>query len=241
MIFRIGCLFVASLGYVTAANASICDSESAIDKVLKQAGKAVNADFMACKVLPHQPEFAVIAVANGDFSEHEGYGEYRLTLIQVNQHTAKIKTLYTDPKIIVSDAITFTGLSLDTAPYQMNPSTRAIGVRLEYTGSSRVNPYALETLSLYDLDRKQKLLSELDVNLDRGEWNGRCNGEWHESNSTLQMLNSKTNGYADIRVTTKTLDKETTDVLGDCKEVNPINNKFTDTLKFNGRVYQQVK
>lgn len=235
---------ISALGlglYAGIAQASVCDSEKLMQQVLQKAGKSQDSEFTDCKVLPHQPQSAVIAVAQGKFDDQQGMGEYNIHLIKVDSKTGAIKTIYTDPTKIISDAITFSGLKLDTAAYQLNSSTRAIGLRFSYTGSSRINPYAPQTITLYDLDRKQKVLSDLLVGLDRGEWDGRCNGEWEEYKITLQMLSSKSHHYADIKVNATVNARETTDVLGGCDDANPKQNKQSFVLKFDGKQYQIPK
>lgn len=232
---------IAGLVLSNIAQASVCEQEALIEQALQKAGKSQDSEFTDCKVLAHQPQSAVIAVAQGKFDDQHGMGEYSIHLIQVDSKTGAIKTVYTDPTKIISDAITFSGLTLDTAAYQLNPSTRAIGLRFSYTGSSRISPYALQTMTLYDLDRKQKVLSDVLVGLDRGEWDGRCNGKWEDYKITLQMLNSKSQQYADIKVNAIINEKETTDVLGGCEDANPKQNKLSFVLKFDGQQYQIPK
>lgn len=141
----------------------------------------------------------------------------------------------------VSDAIRLDQLAIDAVPYPIDKSTKAFGVRVHYFGSSRVNPYYHQTLSLFVKNEQslKKILSNFSLEENTGEWNGSCEGEFNNQKNTLSISEKMTNGYFDFEVK-QTLTHTTNFVsdIGDCDE------KTTEkteqyTLKFNGSIYQK--
>ncbi|QXP54150.1 hypothetical protein [Cellulophaga sp. HaHa_2_1] len=95
-------------------------------------------------------------------------------------------------------------IKIDTAPYLLTENTRAFGVRLEYVGSSKPNPYKT-TLSLYvrNPNTLKKVLSNYVVEETDGQWDPEdvqfnCSTDYVDKRVILIMKNSKTNGYFDI-------------------------------------------
>ena len=92
--------------------------------------------------------------------------------------------------MLTDHAIYNTGISIDTAKYQLNDTLSAFGVRTSWQGSSAPNPYTSEILSLYTLQNGalKTLLNGMTVNEYHGEWDTRCKGEYSSRNMTLVVL-----------------------------------------------------
>lgn len=222
--------------------ASVCDSNTAIQQLLAQTGKYSENGYYDCRALPHQTGYSMLAVAEFKQDDEDEYsGEYFLNLFKINDQTKQITARFRDPNAYISDAIRFSGIILDTAAYQLNPQQRAIGVRVNYEGSSRVNPYNLNTLSLYDFEKRQRVLSNLNTELNHGENDGGCDGDWKKHTAVLHMLNSKSKGMADIKVTVNIKSFETKMVKGECTDVENKAEKISFVMKFDGQQYQIPK
>ncbi len=236
-------LFMLAMGFVSVSHANICKNAEDITHVLKNAGLGTTEQgLLDCKVLPQQQDRAVIAVALPvEQTVEPDYAEYALSLVTVHAYTGELIQTYTDPKVIVSDAVALSGIKLDTAAYQLNAKQRAIGVRLNFTGASRVNPYNPQLLNLYNLKTRQKVLDSFVVALERGEWDGNCEGEWEKHSSLLQMLKTKNKGYTDIKVTSKDHSYQTQERKRECATVNQKTVTENFILKFDGEQYQAPK
>lgn len=225
------------------AYASICDNETTIHKLLTQTGKYAEYGHYACRALPAEAGFSMLAVAQfvQDQSIDAPDGHYLMHLYKINDQKQNVVASYHDPASYVSDAVALTGIQLDTAAYRLNPKQRALGLRIEYRNGSQVFPYAPVHLNLYNFEKKQKILSELPVELYRGENDMHCKNQWEEQNAVLQMLNQKTKGYADIRVNMTRKHYATHAVQGQCKDLPTKEDSKSFTLKYDGKQYQVPK
>lgn len=222
--------------------ASVCDSEKTVQQLLQQTGKYSEDGYYDCRALPHQTGYSMLAIAElKPESEENDMGEYFIHLFKVNDQTKQITARYRDPDSYVSDAIRLNGIKLDTAAYQLNAKQRAIGVRINYQGPSRVYPYYANALSLYDFEKRQRVLSSLNTEINRGENDTNCKGEWEEHKAVLHMLNSQTKGMADIKVTANIKSFETKMIKGECSDFNERADKVNFVMKFDGQQYQIPK
>lgn len=174
--------------------------------------------------------------------EGEHYFELIPHLVIVNNQTAQILQHYkaTQPEdILVSDALGLERMSIDEEVYQLSKTTKAFGVRVDYVGSSRANPFANQILSLFvpSNNTLKKVLDNFEIITDRGIWDTMCNGEFFTSKKELIISEDHTNGLFDINVIERIT--ETTafeDQNGDCDE-NTSNSIKKQLLTYKGDVY----
>lgn len=114
-----------------------------------------DADSTACRAWPAQPGTTLLAVAQwaAPASEEARGGDLDLLLIDTASGRPLAWTRVADA--VSSDALRFTGLRLDTARWQLDPATRAFGVRMDYNGSSGPNPFAQTELQLFVREGRQ--------------------------------------------------------------------------------------
>lgn len=197
---------------------------------------AFSAEHSACKASPVDANRTLAALAfveSGD--EYDAtYGLEVLSAVngRIEQHSY-------ESAAISSDAVRFEGLSLDTARYHLTPELRAFGVRVNYTGSSRVNPFSSTELSLYVLDgaKPRKVLDKLEVARSGGEWDGNCQGEFYDMTGSLAIDKTLSNGYAGLAVTEKTVESRSFEQHGDCtsSESKPAQKRYL--LTYDGTHY----
>lgn len=199
-------------------------------------------DLVVLKLNPNNPQETIIVIPE-IAEEGEQYFALNSHIVAVNSETGKITHKYFESSKTngwVSDAIELREIKIDTAPYKISEKDRAFGVRVSYRGSSRINPYVTETISLFlktKTHTMQKIATNYEVNLFRGEWDTDCEGEFNGEKKTLHISAKKTNGYYDILVNNKVT--ETTNFIdekGDCEATEEASTIKT-ILQFNGKEY----
>jgi len=194
-----------------------------------------------CKVSPTDPSRALAALVF--IEKNDGDDEITYGLEVLSTDTGNIESHVYESAAIFSDAVKFYGLDLDTARYQVAAATRAFGVRVSYSGSSRVNPYSSTLLNLYIYDGPtlRKVLGGLEVDKSTGEWDGNCEGNFSKTKSSVAIGKALNKGYASLEVTEKTTDFHSTAKGNECihKDDKPMLKKYA--LIYNGRQYNESK
>lgn len=194
---------------------------------------------VACKVWPASPDKTLLAVrlrheaADGDVDVAD------LDVLVADSNQPRILQRYRENEALTSDAMRISSVTLDTARYRLNDSVTAFGVRVAYSGSSRVNPYASTVLSLYAADegKLRPVLRKLEVALDRGEWDGNCAGEFENAKRTVAIDAKRDHGYAGLLVNSAAESSRAVADGKDCSEKTVAKNKSSVRLAFDGREY----
>ncbi|KQZ66540.1 MULTISPECIES: hypothetical protein [unclassified Lysobacter] len=201
----------------------------------------INLGEVACKVWPASPDKTLIAVMLQHQNTFDDEGSADLELLVADSMHERIAQRYRENDALQSDAIRITGLALDTARYRLNESTTAFGVRVNSANGSRANPYSSTRLSLYVLDGVtiRPVLRDIEMDADNGEWDTRCDGEFHSSRSTLAVDGKRDHGYAGLIL--RTVDKSTRQSLkGDeCAESVAESETRSERLSYDGREYSK--
>lgn len=224
----------------------ISENDSILDFVAKELhidDSKRSKDLEAIKLHPNNPEEAIVVIpeiAVGSVEENFFILNTHIAIVDIKSKT--ITHQYFESHKTngwVSDAIRLDELKIDTAPYFVNESTRAFGIRVSYFGSSRVNPYYNQTLSLFVKENNtlKKILHNFSVEKNTGEWNGVCEGEFFNESKTLVMSKEKTKGYVDVLVKHK-LAKSIAflNQKDECDEKDTISNS-SSILRFDGQLY----
>lgn len=182
-------------------------------------GRTVDTDNAACKIWPANPALtlAVLPLPQKGNSDDEGTDDVEV-LVADTASGSVVAHIY-QPSLITFDAVRLSGLAIDTARYQLNPGNRAFGVRVNHSGSSRVNPYEATSLSLYVVDGQtlRPVLDRLAVESSRGEWDGNCAGTFDSTSRSIDIGPAGKEGYAALKVSersTHRTDKQTNDNCG---------------------------
>lgn len=184
-------------------------------------------------------EDSYIAVIPLVVSQEEDYVFTVQNYILITNPNGVIKNKYLDPTELNSDAVNLRGFTIDTGLYNISANIRAFGVKADFVGSSRPNPYASGVISMYYPDGKtlKKVLDQFELDSTTGEWDTRCNGEFQDEHSYIIMDTSKTNNFTDLNIKTISVTTKNKEVKGDCKgkETSKI---FYKKLKFKNGKYQ---
>lgn len=168
--------------------------------------RALNHELAVCAPWRGVPGRAIVALPMPQSGSEPGMTTYDLDVLVIEQadngntERAKIVSRRFDKGALVEDAIGISEIRADTARYTLAPDARAFGLRVLYQGPSRVNPYSQETLTLY-LPRGQKLLKvldELEMSAESGEWDANCAGDFATTRGTLSVMRATSHGLADL-------------------------------------------
>jgi hypothetical protein len=108
-----------------------------------------------------------------------------------NEISKSFEANYTKKSEWTSDALYFSSLKIDTAPYYLNKNIRAFGLRYSYSGSSRVNPFESEAINLYYLKDNKiiEVLNNFELEKITGENNGTCENASFETSKSILIMN----------------------------------------------------
>ena len=231
------CLFLFS----TTFNAQNEFSPVAIKilKELKIPESKIAFEFYSEKVMPGSPEKSIYVLPkySGDITEDSF--ELDANIIVADNKTGVILAKYQEAKAYSYDAVRLESFNIDTGLFFLNKETRAFGIRVNYSGSSRPNPYSRTDLSLFveKKGRLHKVLDNYEINSYIGEWDTNCAGEFEGSDGKISFETAKTSHYNNMKVkfnVTKTINHLTDD---DCISKD-FNSTKTAILKFNGKEYK---
>ncbi|WP_347216602.1 hypothetical protein [Chryseobacterium sp.] len=191
------------------------------------------------KKMPNAEDSYIAVIPMVVSQEEEDYVFTVQNYIVITDGNGTIKNKYLDPTELNSDAIYLRSFAIDTGLYNINTNIRAFGVKADFVGSSKPNPYASGTLSMYYPEGKtlKKVLDQFEMDSTTGEWDTRCNGEFKDDHSYIIINESKTNNFTDLKIKTISVTTINTEVKGDCEE-KETSKTFYKTLKFKNGKYQ---
>lgn len=219
------------------------DHLNTVLKQLKIKKSEIHEKLFSQKILPYDKSKSILVIPKYDINEQDNEGHDYFVLdayiVVIDNATGKIICKFIEPNAWTSDALMLTGISIDTGLYHLNTTTRAFGIRVDYTGSSRPNPFSETHLSLYVADKNslKQVLKNYSISRSGGEWDTNCAGEFEDRNSTFDIAKVQTNNYNNIIVRSTTVKSVSTPTNDDCvsKETTK---KATSKLIFNGKEYK---
>lgn len=220
-------------------------SNSLLQNVLKELKLTENdykKELYIEKVLPYSKEYTVMVIPKTSEQKTDEYNHYYgvfdCYIVVVNNITKRIINKFYEKEAWSSDAIVLTKIEIDTAPYILDKNIRAFGVRVYYEGSSRVNPYSQEDISLFIMEKDsiKKLLNNYPIYELHGENNGNSKGELVTKTGKLIISDKKINNLNNIIINNEII-SSTYDFTNDREEKNTIK-KNSKILRFNGKEYK---
>jgi hypothetical protein len=201
-------------------------------------GRTIDASNAACKIWPANPALtlAVLPLPHKDATDDGGIDD--LEVLVADSASGAVIAHGFRPSAITYDAVRLSGISLDTARYQLTPNNRAFGVRISYSGSSRVDPFDATSLSLYVVDGQalRLVLDRLAAESSTGEWDGNCAGDFSKMTRTIDIGPRRREGYAALNIAEKSTKSVNTAVKDECGSKNQSSTQTKVTLEYqNGR------
>ena len=190
-----------------------------------------NMEYITEKILPYDTDKSAIVIPKISHVEEEDFFTMDAYILVFDHKEKKIVHQFYEKDAWTSDAMKFTGITIDTAPYKLNSSTRAFAVKVSYSGSSRVNPYSETLISLF-IPQGKKLVKVMDgypISTFHGDFGASCEGGTSQDVATIFIMSEQsTNGYKDI-ITKSTITYTTYDE--DCEESESMEYE-TDTIRY---------
>lgn len=220
-----------------------CQSHLSTWMKILHPGRQLDTEHAACKVWPADPSLTLAVQALPKAGNTDDEGEYDVEVLVADSKSGAIIAHEYEPAAISSDAIRFSQIDLDTARYQLTPQLRAFGVRVTYEGASRVNPYEGQALSLYVLDGRtlRRVVDNLTVENNSGEWDGNCAGTFSATTRTLAVGPANSVGYATLRVGETSKESVSKQTSSDCVSTDHPSKRTTTTLEYDGTAYRVPK
>lgn len=233
------CFFFALIFCVQFSFSQNTDHLSTILKQLKLKEKQINLELVSQKTLPYDKTKSVIVVPKYSSEVADDYFVLDAYIMVIDNKTGKIISKFVEPEAWTSDAVILTDISVDTGLYLLNKTTRAFGVRVNYRTQSQPNPYSESNLSLYIIDKNslKEVLHNYRISRYGGEWDTKCNGEFEDSNSTIDIDTIQSHSFNNLIVKTKITKTESKFKNNDCISKESIK-KETSKLVFNGKQYK---
>ena len=104
------------------------------------------------KIIPYSNNESVIVIpkiAKIDGEDYDANYVFDAYIAIIENKSGRIISQFFEEKAWTSDAISLYKIEIDFAHYKLNAETRAFGVKIEYSGSSRVDPYSNDEISLF--------------------------------------------------------------------------------------------
>lgn len=161
-----------------------------------------------------------------------------LDVLVVDEATGKTRHRLRIAHAMDDDAVRISGVSFDTAAYRLTPDRLAFGVRREWAGSSRPNPFMETTLSLYEPrdGALSPVLDDLMVGRSQGEWDLSCSGETITTERILRMVPGPRG--QDISILERTTHSTSEEAKsGECSTTDQALAPRTIRLSFDGERY----
>ena len=204
----------------------------------------VDVDLSIDKPMRYLPEMMAMAILEkvGELdNSEEGHFTYKCHVVLYNAADKIITNRYIMQNL-ESDAIRLSGLNFDFAPYMVKENVRAFGLRVIYSGSSRVNPYEEEKITLFvtEKDKLIPVLKDFTSYLSTGDWDTNCAGEFNSKSAVFVIEPTLSNGFFDIKVNYKDIKTINKIVSGDCKGTETATKSSIKLVNING-TYQVKK
>jgi hypothetical protein len=201
-------------------------------------GRTIDANNAACKIWPANPALtlAVLPLPHKDATDDAGIDD--LEVLVADSASGTVIAHAYQPSAITYDAVRLSGISLDTARYQLTPSNRAFGVRISYSGSSRIDPYEATSLSLYVVDGQtlRPVLDRLAAESSTGDWDGNCAGDFSKTTRTIDIGPGGKEGYAALKIAQKSTKSVKTATKDECVSKDQPYTRTNSVLEYhNGR------
>lgn len=203
-------------------------------------------DQSTCKVWIYSPDKTpVILTLLSDIPDQDPDNPtYDINVMIVNSNTGKIISHLYETQAFSDDAIFTESITIDTARFQLNSTTRAFGIRFHQRNHAKYNNYSGEVLNLYYLQDKKIQLAVKGLSMDEsfGEWEEDCKGEFKDIKRTIVIEKEQQNGLNNLRVN-EILTNSTLKLLktNECEPIIKNNKKKNLILKYNGSEYSVPK
>lgn len=124
-------------------------------------------------------------------------------ILVVDPTNGNIKSRFSEKESWYSDALRLEQITVTQQPFDIGKDTETIGIIIDYSGTSAVNPYHTKQLSLFvrAKDTLHRVLKDYTVYSFGGETNGRGSGEFTQHSKTIVPSGMSNGTYYALNVT----------------------------------------
>ncbi|WP_322043406.1 hypothetical protein [Paraburkholderia sp. J67] len=207
-------------------------------------GRTLDTEHAACKVWPANEALTIAALPLPQKGNNDDTGTDDLEVLVADTASGTVIAHQFQKSAFTYDAVRFSGLTIDTARYQLTPQNRAFGVRVSHENSSRVNPFGQTALSLYVIDGQslRTVVDRLIVEDSGGEWDGNCEGTFSNTTRSLDLGTAGKDGFVVLKGTEKSSQSVNVVQNGDCKyDISKSAKRASFTLEYKNGKYSVPK
>ena len=171
--------------------------------------------------------------------EGDGYGILNSHIILLDDKTGEVKAKFSGQKDWYLDAVSIDKIEIEPKLYQLSETIVAYGLKLYHSNQSRPNPYSSTELSLYALEgnKLNRVLKDFPIKTFNGETNTTCKGEFEEHCKNIQVLDTYSNEFADLKFTNEI---ELSERNEDCEKIKTETKTKLQFLKYENGEYKNV-
>lgn len=200
----------------------------------------INLNLYSEKVTPNNKSQSILLIPKYTNHKEEDYSVMDAYVLVVDNTSGKILYKNIESEAWVSDAMILESLVIDTGLYILADQKRAFGVRVSTHNMSGPNPFSMEELSLYLVDKNKlnKIANNLIVYRSGTEWDMKCTAESTSEKMFINVDNkTASNGLFNIKIKTDIEKEISKPVKDDCKS-KIIKSQKNSVLKFDGNQYK---
>ncbi len=233
------------------AHPSLANCDAIVEKLSIDLKYPWNADdgrknFNACKVLPTDKNFSVVAFANPTSTDKLEEQLFDIDVLLVRSDNGTIIKRKLQKKQLISNAVALNGINIEAGKYQLTSQIRAIGIGAYFSSNSHSYSFNAHTINLYVAEGQviKSVLKNLILaqKSSSGDFefktpDDHCTGTSTKIYRTVSIGKMRSNGYADLLISEKRIDSDSEPGHGDdCKTTSSKSSKRY-TLRFNGDAY----
>ncbi|MGM1057470.1 MAG: hypothetical protein ACQEWG_16410 [Bacteroidota bacterium] len=219
-----------------------CISQNQPQQLIKQTAKKIgiqNSDIFSRLSTSQQFDNGILIVIPEIAEQGDGYMIFNSNIILIDENTGEVKAKFSGQKDWYIDAVSIDKIEIEPNLYQLNEKTVAFGLKIFYSNQSRPNPYSSTQLSLYALEGNElnRVLKDFPIKTFNGETDTTCKGEFEEHCKNIQVLDTYSNEFADLKFTDKI---ELSERNEDCEKIKTETRTELEFLKYENGEYKNV-
>ena len=173
--------------------------------------------------------------------QEQGSTSYDTDLVVVDSNNGEIISHLFEERAFIDDAMLTDSINIDTAPYQLNSTTRAFGIRFHKKNLSKYDNYSGEVLNLYYLEDivLRPVLKGLIMDESTDEWLEECSGKFRDFERTLEVDKKQQNGFNNLKINETLTNSKLIKVnRDDCSKIVENVKKKSLIIKYDGNKYK---
>lgn len=230
--------------FLSVLNFSYSQNSELIDKVLSnlelKKGDCYE-KFIRQKELPNSSSESIVIIPKiSELNQEEGILIMDTYVLIVEKKTGEINNIFFEKESLFSNAMILENIIIDSTDYKISDKDRAFGIRMKYYGSSRVDPFSYENLSLFitDKEKLKRVLKEYPSYNMNGQTDGNCNGIFEQHKKFITISDNQSNGYYNLKITDSVTISKSTE--NDCERKVIEEKEKIEFLKYQNGEYKYV-